>query len=65
MKAGFNHDDYDGSRAVAAAEKALEKATKADSTRRTISSEFVRSIPNFFEKDGNKIVRSLKHSGMH
>ena len=47
-KAEFNNDDHDGSRTVAAAEEALEKATKADSTRRTILSKFVRSIPNFF-----------------
>ena len=47
-KAEFNDDDHDGSRTVAAAEEALEKATKADSTKRTISSKFVRLIPNFF-----------------
>ena len=47
-KAEFNDDDHDGSRADAAAEEALETAAKADSTRRTISSKFVRSIPNFF-----------------
>ena len=62
-KAEFNNDDHDGSRTVAAAEEALEKATKADSTRRTISQKFFRLIPIFL-KDGNKNVRSLEHMTM-
>ena len=47
-KAEFNNDDHNVSRTVAAGKEALEKATKADSTRRTISSKFFRLIPNFF-----------------
>ena len=49
MKAEFNDDDYDGSRTVVADEEALEKAIKADFTRRTILSKLVPSTPIFLK----------------
>ena len=53
-KRKLSDDDHDGSITFAAAEDASEKAAKADSTRRTILSKFIRLIPFFLKGEQPK-----------